>query len=243
MPDKALERFHLDRLLAGLALHPDGIEGGETPDFLVRLAGLSVGVELTTFHLPTAPGTQAAQAKGALQDRTVDIARQAFRAAGGGAYYVTVVFSDEPLPKAAVRHLAQDLARALLGAELPTHPAASVDIPAECLPPRVVACRVSGSVDGIDELWHADGFGWVQEATNAHLTAVIAAKDRIFPAVRSKCDTGWLVVVHDPFREGAPSALSPAASMATYQSRFERVLWLEIGGPSVVDLKVARAAA
>ena len=79
----------------------------------------------------------------------------------------------------------------------------------------------------------------MQEATDAHLTAVITAKDRVF---RSKCDAGWPVLVHDPFREGTASALSPAASMAAYPSRFERVFWLEVGGPSVVDLKIVRVA-
>ena len=51
-PGKKLdERGTLDRVLGALGLRPDEpAQEGEAPDFMVRLSGRNVGVEITTYQ-------------------------------------------------------------------------------------------------------------------------------------------------------------------------------------------------
>ena len=47
---KRIERFYLDEFLKLLGEKPDKIYEGETPDFVLELNQLSIGIELTEFH-------------------------------------------------------------------------------------------------------------------------------------------------------------------------------------------------
>jgi hypothetical protein len=112
----------------------------------------------------------------------------------------------------------------------------TVEIPRSQLPREVAHVRLNGSIDGEDRLWSVSDGGWIARITQADLQREIDRKRRIIATAREKCDTLWLVIVHNLTR-GAPSELSPAVPAAVHRYDFDRVLWLESHVPRVIELR------
>ena len=237
MANKSLEHRYLSRALDLMGIVPDGpIECSETPDFLVPVAGETIGIEVTSFYFPEPDASQPHQARVGMQRISVEQARREFRSQGGPALYVTVFFvPDRSLSKPRAYELGPILARAIAAMAVPTsihEPAIHVDI--ELLPPEVASISVYGSVDATDELWYPAIAGWVAPIERDHVAAEIARKAKQLPTIRRKCATAWLLIVNDGFRGGAMCELSADLGLLPFNSPFDRTLWLD--HPGVYDL-------
>lgn len=237
MADKSLERRYLTRALELLDLRPNGqIESSETPDFLVPLAGDTVGIEITSFYLPEPGASQSHQARVGTQRIAVEQARRLFRSQGGPALYVTVFFvPDRPLSKSRAYELGPILAHAVAATRVPTSihdPSVRVDI--RLLPSEVASISIAGSVNTTDELWYSAISGWVAPIERSHIDAEIARKAKRLPSIREKCPTAWLIIVNDGFRGAAMCERSADAQTFQFNSPFDKTLWLD--SPGVYDL-------
>jgi len=242
MPDKELERFYLSQLGAALSLDLVGASrDSETPDFLVECAGRLLGVEFTQFHRSAPPGGKSGKELSSLQSLTVDVARRKFRAQGGGAFYVDVVFSGRgPTTKARAHELGCHLADGLAASSLPRSiTEGDRRVPLEPRQPEIASVQVLASIDGEDDLWQGGTGGLVQPVSRADVSRMVEAKNAKLSVVRSKCQTAWLVLAHDLFREGDCVRLTETAASVPYETGYDRIIWLEVHVPSVTDLKVA----
>ena len=239
MPNKALERFYLEALRRALVeFPPEDAREHESPDFLVVSKEHRLGIELTTFHLPPAPGKRPHQEQQSLKDRIVKIAERLHHEAGGPALYVSIFFHEHrSLTKKDTQPLARAIAGAVLNHRLPSsfkEPA--VEIPWGQRPERINGILVHGSVDGVDKLWAADAGGWVAQIAKEHVAQVVQAKALRAPLARSRCDELWLVITNDDFSRAAPAEISNEALGATYEAPFDRLIWLLPHEPRAIDL-------
>jgi hypothetical protein len=99
------------------------------------------------------------------------------------------------------------------------------------------------SIDGKDQLWHADAGGWVAQISAEQIASVVQAKARRAPLARTRCDRLWLVVVNDAFSRAAPAEISAEARAASYEGPFDRLIWLLPGHPPrAIDLRLEAPA-
>jgi hypothetical protein len=237
MADKSLERRYLSHALEILGMRPEGvIESSETPDFLLRLAGYVVGIEVTAFYFPEPDLSQPQQARVSMQRIAVEQARRQFRAQGGPPLYVTMHFhSNRPLSKDRAYELGPLLARAVALTPIP----ASIDqlwsrVDHRDLPPALHSISIAASVNTTDELWHPSISGWVAPVESAHIEGEIARKAKRLATIREKCASAWLLIVNDSFHGGAMCKLSAAARAFQFGSPFDKTLWLK--SPCIYDL-------
>jgi len=229
MADKEREKFYIGKLWECLPDRPTGQpKGDESPDFLVDTPEGCLGIELTRFYYPPAPGRQPHQEVQALKERVIDMAERLHAAAGGPPLYLNAIFNEQrPLTKHSVPQIARSLADAVLSEEVPRSAGEpSIHIRRLALPDEVPHVCLHGSVDGNDKLWQADAGGWVQEIRSQHVQAVINEKMRTAPLARTRCFRLWLVIVHD-FLNGTAADITPEALANLYNHAFDRVLWLD----------------
>jgi len=239
MPDKERERYYLRRLKQCTEL-PDVQEDSERPDFLLGYRPNIIGIELTEYHHPPTPGKRAHQEVQSLKNRVIKIAEQLHTKAGGPALYLSVIFGPHGcLSKETVMPIAEALAEAVLSEPAPKSPYdPRVKIARERLPREIAHVSFSASIDGRDKLWQVDRGGWVMPVETSDIQREIDKKQRMSVAARAKCDTLWLIIVHDLVR-GAHCELSAEAKSAFYRHAFDRVLWLEPHLPHVTELRAA----
>jgi hypothetical protein len=240
MPDKERERRYITLLRSCLEMPPGESAEGETPDFVLGEAPARIGVEITEYHHHANEGSPPFQEVQSLKWRIVERAERIYSEWGGPALYLTAIFGPHGrLTKRAVPGIAQRLAEAVLAVRVPSSAGqAPVEIPWDLLPDEIAKAWAHGSVDGVDRLWKPDHMGWVVAVSPEHVQAVLNRKERMVAAARRRCDTLWLVLVHNLAR-GAPCELSEEAASANYTSGFDRVLWMDPHGPHTRDLRVS----
>jgi hypothetical protein len=228
VPDKNRERYYLDAFRTAIPEVPkgDAVEP-EPPDFVLKSERGTLGIELTVFHLPTAPGTQSYQERQSLKNRIVEIAERIHHEAGGPALYVAVFFSAHvAIRKQDTIRMARELAASVLKSPAPRSYREPVEIPWSERPEFIWGIQIIPSVDGRDKLWHPDAGGWVAGITTQHVADVVQAKARTAALARSRCDHLWLVIVNDLFGRAAQAEITPDALSAVYDAPFDRVFWL-----------------
>ena len=238
MPDKRSERRYLEALRRALPELPTGsVTEPEPPDFLIRSADGCVGIELTVFHLPPPLGEKPHQEQQSLKDRIVAHAHVLHQSAGGPALYVSVHFrARHRLSKRLIDPLAHAIAEAVLAIDLAGSATAQVEVPWHRLPSQVVSIVAHPSINGRDQLWHADAGGWVASVQPGEVAAVIRNKAKNVRNLRACCDQLWLVIVNDRFSRAAQAELSPEAAASAYVHPFDTVIWLVPHIPSAIRL-------
>jgi hypothetical protein len=194
--------------------------------------------------MPPPPGKRPHQEQQSLKDRIVQIAEELHHDAGGPALYVYVHFSEhEPLVKRDIQPMAQAIADAVLGYDVPgsiREPA--VEIPWGRRPKGTWGIQIHGSVDGVDRLWHADAGGWVASLRPEDVAHAVRAKGRQEPLARTHCAELWLVLVNDWLSRAAPVELSGEACQAAYLTPFDKLIWLLPHAPQAIELVSRRPA-
>jgi len=240
MADKERERFYIRKLWKCLVDPPAGqVVDCEPPDFRVDTPEGYLGIEVTNFYYPPAPGHRSHQEVQALKKRVIEMAERFHTAAGGPPLYLHAIFNERrALRKRSVPEIARSLADAVLTQHVPRSAREpSVEIRRSALPHEVPHVRVHGSVDGHDTLWTADAGGWVQKIHSHHVQAVITQKMLKAQLARTRCSRLWLVVVHDFLNGAAAADIADEALTNVYNHAFDRVLWFDPNLPRATDLR------
>lgn len=171
-----------------------------------------------------------------MQRIAVEQAGRQFRSNGGPALYLTVFFvPDRDLSKQRAYELGPILAHAVASTPLPSSVRdASVRVDLALLQPEIASISIHGSVSATDELWYPAIAGWVAPIERTHIDTEIARKAIVLPSIRSRCESAWLLIVNDGFRDSAPCELTADARTFGFQSPFDRTLWLD--SPGIYDL-------
>jgi hypothetical protein len=181
---------------------------------------------VTVFHLVEAGPTRPHQEQQALKDRIVERAWSLHVENGGPALYVAVHFTGSPLDKASVVPVADAIASAINRVGRAPAPDVEISVPWHDLPTGVAFISVRRSINGQDQLWHADAGGWVAEVSPLDVQRVVNKKTRMVPRAREICDELWLLVVNDQFSRAAQAEIGAAATEAEYIHEFDRLIWL-----------------
>jgi hypothetical protein len=229
MADKDRERWYLEKLKSCFPCFPTGsIIPGESPDFLVRSEEEVTGIEVTQFYPSPEEGARPGQEVQSLKERIVEVAHRMYVESGGPALYVTVFFrSPLNVTKRDIQSVARNLAEAIRETSVP----ASINAPPASvawrdLPSSITKVHIHGSLDGEDQLWHADAGGWVVPVDASHVSAVVARKERMAQIARQKCDRLWLLIINDVFSRATPAELKHEAMRSVGKGVFDRVIWL-----------------
>jgi len=86
------ERFLLERFIEAAALPAEITAEREAPDFIVRVEGRTVGIEVTELFIPPREGRTLRQAQESLSARLVSRAQEIYRASGAPPVHVTALF-------------------------------------------------------------------------------------------------------------------------------------------------------
>jgi hypothetical protein len=244
VPNKRIERFYLEALRTVVPEIPSGHPTEpEPPDFLLRANRERLGIELTTFHLPPAPGQRPHQERQSLKDRTLELAQRLHHEASGPALYVGVYFNENiPLAKGDTQPLARAIAASVLSASIPKSIKEPVQIPWGHRPEATSGILIS-PMNGKAGLWYADRGGCVADITAQQVATAVQAKARIAPLARRRCDKLWLVIVSDIFSRAAPAEITSEALAAEYDALFDRLIWLVPQPPRAIDLRLRSPAA
>jgi hypothetical protein len=230
MPNYDLERYHFDGFLRVAGISPDAEPlREEAPDFIICIAGNTVGVEHTTFYLPHQDGTPPPQMLHALKWRAVNRAQRLFRERGGPALYVTVHYSNHgPRTNAEADELAETLAQMVLeNGWSNTVAEGHRRFDVWRVIPGIHSYSVLPSIDGVDELWSTGSAGFVATVSPEQVQGYISTKDQRYPSYSSRVSQVWLLIVNDEFRGGAPCELGLEARNAAYHFSFDRVYWFD----------------
>lgn len=240
MANKHLERWYLERLRTTFADFPSGaVIARESPDFTVQSDYRTVGIEITRFYLPPPDEERPQQEQQSLKDRAVCLAHQMHMEAGGPALYVSVFYRERlAITKRDVPTMANAISKIVLEAPVPASITdTSTIVTGSRLPPEIISISITRSINGRDQLWHANAGGWVAPVKPQHIREVIERKSSMASVAKAKCDELWLVIVSDEFSRAAPVELSEEAADYTYQKIFDRVFWIEPHAPRVFELE------
>jgi hypothetical protein len=192
------------------------------------------------YHHPPIPGKRIHQEIQSLKNRIVEIAEQLHTEAGGPALYLSVIFGPHGcLSKKTARPIAKALADAVLSEPVPKSPYdPRVKIARDRLPLEIAYVSLSASINGQDKLWQADAGGWVMTIKPSDIQREIDKKQHMVDIARTKCNSLWLIIVHDLIK-GASCEISSEAKSAVYRHSFDRVLLLHPHLPRVIELCAA----
>jgi hypothetical protein len=238
MPDLELEQYHMAQLIKGMELKLDEpIEKSETPDYLLRINGIIIGVELTRFFLPPPIGAQPYQKLDSLINISVQKAKEKFRELGGPTLNVRVdLLYRTPQDKKEAYNLGERIADLMI-IEWQNIEINRRQVWREL--PEIIGIKIRRSANGKGEHWYGQNIsrGFISSATIDNINEIINKKEPIVKVCREKCSEVWLAIVNDIFRSGAKSDISKEAKENIYKHSFDRLLWLDAHFTSGFDLR------
>lgn len=175
----------------------DSIAESEEPDFLVRMSGKTIGIEVTRFSV--AAGNKAHQQQG-LRKGVLRKAHASYDALGGSPLQVQITFAeDPPLTKARSDDVAHDLAAFVKGSShrqllfgIQRSPYASTLY--DGFPPEVVRICAGPVEAGRDGSWVDQQPIWYSHADAEAIARVVALKERRIESYLTRCEEVWLVI-------------------------------------------------
>lgn len=221
---KMRERFLLEKFFQAMAISAEIEEEREAPDFLVRVEGRLVGIEVTEVFI-SHDSARPLQALESISDRIIAQACQRYYECGGLPAHVSVCFN----PGADLRTRRRDEiadALALLVRSFELTPWQRADYS-----PYDVDDPLLDSIAFIHTLgvpskgmahWAVVRAGWVAPLTERALRERIEEKAQRLPSYRSVVPENWLLLVADRTRPSQLFELDTdldAASVATPFSR------------------------
>ncbi len=219
-------------------------EEREAPDFILRVDGKVVGVELTEIYVEDDGQPLAPKARESLATKAVSQARQQYEKRGGRPLHVAVGF----IPNADLQvndrtRIAESLAEFLLMQELPADGYKSWSHSRRLSLPSQIGFINAFLVPSPDcAHWYAPQAGWVAPLTEKIISDSIGSKVTKLDSYRSAVQDSWLVLV---VAGGAPSqAFEPAPDLAweTIVSPFARTFLLSVMEGRVYEIGKKYAA-
>ena len=238
---KQHERFLLERFIDAATLQAEIIETREAPDFIVRVEGKLIGVEVTELFISHDPSSNPMQAQESISTRIVSTAQRLYQASGAAPAHVTVCFG----PGCDLRNLNRDrtanaLASFVRGLNLAEWQRVDWQ-PEELngpLPYEVSFVHALGVPSFEMAHWGVARAGWVAPLAVTSLQARIDEKAKRLPAYQDTVAENWLLIVADAMK---PSQLMEAKDdfdPRGVSSPFARTFFYRHPDKAVVELGV-----
>lgn len=245
MPSKAAETSYLESFLRSQGnLQFSGVQSDERPDFLARAGARTIGIEVTRFSPAVKEGHLRPDAQTSLRDRTMNLAREAYYAAGGVPLHVHAIFnSHPPLTKRRAPHLAREIANFLRARSpsLTLYQSSDLDNRnTDSFLPEIAALqalRVRAEEHGA---WYDGEGAWVRHADERDVACVVMRKEPRVPQYRQRCDELWLLIVFEQLAGGTHVEPPTVPVDFCIHTGFDRVFCLSPAGDRCVEVPVAR---
>lgn len=202
-------------------------EEREAPDFLIRVDGRLVGVEVSEIFISHAPG-KSLQAQESISDRIVARARQRYDESGGAPAHVSICF----LPGADLRRLNRDetaeaLAKFACGLQLSPwqrfdYRPEEIDGP---LPDHIAFIHALGVPSAEMAHWTVARAGWAAPLTTKVLLDRVEEKAKRLSAYQSVVPENWLLIVADRTRPSQLFDLDAELDASAVATPFSRAFF------------------
>jgi len=247
MDKKASERWALDRVRELLNILPgaDIQNNEERPDFIVRVDGRTIGIEVTVWHELPSPGHLPAQAVEGSQDAVVSAAGRLYQQEGHPPVYCTVMMGNTHVKNFDRKAFALAL-KNLVVKNIPTMGSSIHIVPGLDKDAGVLRTVAGVFIDRYpfmnDYHFHAPGGTWVGAINDKDIQRILDPKDKLCREVyRMRCDEVWLLIVSDigknPSTWFEHNAEWPAT---TFKTAFDRVFMLRQFHGLATELKVEK---
>lgn len=196
---KLRERFLLERFIDAMGLVANIEEEREAPDFLIRIDGQLIGVEVSEVFISHAPG-KSPQAQESISDRIVARARQHYDECGGAPAHVSICF----YPGADLRGLnrnrtAETLAKFVCSLQLSPWQRSEYR-PEEVngpLPDQIAFIHALGVPSAEMAHWAVARAGWAAPLTMKILLDRVEEKAKRLSAYQAVVPENWLLLIAD----------------------------------------------
>ena len=240
-PKKQHERFLLDHFFQALRMTARIVEEREGPDFLVRLDGREIGVELTRLFVPHRTNTHPPQANESSSDRFVLHAQRLYQESAGPPVHVRVCFAPRCNLTALNRDGQKAATLSTFVRKLDLGPGQVVDCgPEECdraqLPKEISFVHALGVPDCGMARWVVARAGWAAPLTIEALQSRIDEKSKRLNQYKEVVAENWLIVVSDGTR---PSQLFTTPSIldaSQVSSPFSKTFYFGYPDRAIIEL-------
>lgn len=228
---KERERHLVESFFRNANLQAEIIETREAPDFIIRVDGKLVGLEITELFVSNTPGGGSLQARESISSQIAAKAQHLYQAAHGTPVHLSMCF----YPGANLRDINRNkAAQAICDFVLALNIAPSEHInwspedyedPLTQLPEQVAYIHALGVPSFDMAHWGVARAGWVAPLEEESLQQSIDEKTKRIATYRSVIATNWLLVVADAMK---PSSLIKAKSdfcTSNLQSPFDRTFF------------------
>jgi len=237
---KQRELFLLERFVDAAKLQAVLVEEREVPDFVIRVHGKHIGVEVTELFISHERGGNTLQAQESISSRIVSVAQEMYQASGAPPARVTVCFRPgSDLSKLGRGQTATALANLIQRFNLPE--LQSID----CFPnetdllPYEVSFIHALRVPSFDMArWVVAGAGWVVPLAAAHLQARVDEKAKRLSAYNDAIAENWLLVIADAVRPSQLIAAKDDFDPRGVSSPFDRTFFYRHPDNVVIELGV-----
>jgi hypothetical protein len=229
---KLQERRYLERFKTAFSAFPSGtIEASEAPDFLIKAAERTIGIEITELFHDLKNGKSLMREQEGLQAQVIDRAQQLFRKANPAHLFVTVNF-DTPtkLTKARTPILAEELVNIVLSGvhDYNQHEVLSFDgddndlanWPDELAFLNVLRQRESSR-------WVDCCAGFAPRCRPEDIQGRLDEKQPKLSKYRQICDEVWLLIVLYGCNQSSMMDLGAELTAHQYKLEFDRAFLLE----------------
>lgn len=235
---KMRERFLLDRFIETAVLRAEIEEEREAPDFLIRLEGRLVGVEVAEIFI-SHDTSKPLQAQESISDRIVARARQRYDALGGTSAHVSICFGPGFDPRNLDHNAtAECLASFVRGLQLgpwqrSDYRPEEIDSP---LPDHIAFIHALGVPSPEMAHWAVARAGWAASLTGRALQERIEEKAKRLPVYQSVVPENWLLLVADRTRPSQLFDLDAELDSRAVTSPFSRAFFYGYPEKRVLEL-------
>ena len=242
MPDENSERLAMAILIGNLkekeGLNLELIQKSERPDFLIKIEGETIGVDVINFFTHG----DWFKSNGDI-DTALERGRQIFRDNGGPVLDVRVCFAREPETRKQAIKIGKRLAhvvKIMLGHNIMDSSDYNEDLffalfSEEGFLDYVSNIHFDPSMDGEEGLWYSSGSAdWVTPVSVKEVQKVIGSKIEKLSSYRKNCKSVWLAI-HNRLEAGFYT-ISDEAKQFSYRHDFDRIFWIEMGGGNPISL-------
>jgi hypothetical protein len=246
-PRKAEERRYLEELMHEYQAVPAAeVEESESPDFLIRIDGRIVGIEVTEYVRRGTGERQAPRGGSSLRKieddgkRFAERAKDHFEEWYRTRLYVTFPWVGVRLPKrsAEVASLAAELAELVRGYES-QFGFENCQVPSSAIAGSALADYIGAPwIMRLNEGYSSWSTGMAGKTTllREEVQAEINRKTPKMNAYLQQCDAVWLLIVASGHHPSSWATLSDDVTRHAYQFPFERVIFFDRANRQVATL-------
>lgn len=237
-PQKQHERFLLERFIEAASFDAQIVEEREAPDFIVRVEGRTVGVEVTELFINHDASQSPLQVQESISTRIVLRARQIYEESGASPVQVKVCFRPgRDLRQLNMKETASDLAcfvqcLGLIECQRVVRPSGSGDP----LPDEISYVQALGVPRLEMAHWAVARAGWVAPLTPAALQLRIDDKASRLQDYSEVVTETWLLIVADTTKPSQSMEAKADFNPHVVSSPFPRTFFYRYPEKRVIEL-------